>query len=140
MKFLARIVLLVAFISTSAFGANLEQREDAKRQLTKIHNVFSSMDSAEYVRTLDLLAKNASEQGMDAEARLFESLKQDPASQFEITNQLREKLDSASENGIYLVIYLMYPVGWCYVGDIACGFSVAFLSIITLEGEQASDL
>lgn len=139
MKFIASFILAITLLSTSAFASNLEQREAAKKQLTKIHNSISKMSSEEYTDMMGKLASAAADHGMLAEAKLFEDLKKDPASQFEISGQLLEKLDNASENGIFFIIYMLYPQGWCYVGDITCGFGVAFLSILTLEGEQAAE-
>lgn len=139
MKFIASFILALSLLTSSVFASNLEQREAAKKQLTTIHNSISKMSSEEYSSMMGKLAKEAADHGMSAEAKIFSDLQKDPASQFEISGQLLEKLDSASENGIFFIVYLMYPQTWCMVGDITCGFGVAFLSILTLEGEQAAE-
>lgn len=134
------LATLIALMSVNTFAIDVEQRELAKKQLTASYNAFSKMNDREYAKSLTELAKAARKADLIQEAQLFESLSKDPASRFEILEQMKGQIEASSENGIYFVIYLMYPQTWCYVGDLRCGFGVGLLSILTLEGEEASDL
>jgi len=138
-KLLIGLIALTALIS-SASAVDGQQRELAKKELVKVYNAFSKMDNTEYQKSLNLLAKNAKEAGLASEAELFSSLAIDPASRLEVLDQMKNKIEEASENGIYFVVYLMYPQTWCFAGDLRCGFGVGLLSILTLSGDEASNL
>lgn len=138
-KVILALITLTAFISSAA-AISGEERENAKKELVKVYNAFSKMDSSEYSKSLNILAKNAKEQGLTSEAELFSSLAIDPASRSEVLDQMKYKIEEASENGIYFVVYLMYPQTWCYAGDLRCGFGVGLLSLLTLSGDEASNL
>ena len=134
------LATLCALLSTNSFALDVEQSEMAKKQLTASYNAFSKMNDREYSKSLNELAKAARKADLVQEAELFEGLAKDPASRFEILDQMKGQIEAGSENGIYFIVYLMYPQTWCYVGDLRCGFGVGLLSILTLEGEEASDL
>ncbi|MCF8060818.1 MAG: hypothetical protein K9K67_16055 [Bacteriovoracaceae bacterium] len=138
--FITMLATLVALIATSTFAIDVEQKEMAKKQLTNSYNAFKSMDDREYKKSLNQLASAARKADLIQEAQLFEKLAKDPASRFEILAQMKEQIEKSSENGIYFIIYLMYPQTWCFAGDLRCGFGVGILSILTLEGEEAADL
>ena len=131
---------LCALLSVNSFALDMEQSEMAKKQLTASYNAFSKMNDSEYSKSLKELATAARKADLIQEAELFEGLAKDPASRFEILDQMKGQIEASSENGIYFIVYLMYPQTWCYVGDLRCGFGVGLLSILTLEGEEASDL
>lgn len=134
------LATLCAVMISNTFAIDKEQSEMAKKQLTASYNAFSKMNAREYAKSLNDLAKAAKKADLHQEANLFVSLAKDPASRFEILDQMKMQIESSSENGIYFIVYLMYPQTWCYVGDLRCGFGVGLLSILTLEGEEAADL
>lgn len=136
------LILIIASLLSlfSVQASEISQREEAKAQLVKSYNAFSKMNNAEYTKSLNALSKAAAKSGLVEEAKLFSTLAKDPASRLEVLDQMKGQIEQSSENGIYFIVYLMYPQTWCYVGDIRCGFGVGLLSLLTLEGEEASDL
>lgn len=137
----ALILIAATLLSMVSVSANeVSQQEMAKKQLVASYNHFSKMGDREYTKSLLSLSKMAKESGLTEEAKLFSDLAKDPASRLEILSQMKGQIESSSENGIYFIVYLMYPQTWCYVNDLRCGFGVGLLSILTLEGEEASDL
>jgi hypothetical protein len=134
------LATLFTLLSTSTFAIDMSQKELAKKQLTNSYNAFKSMDDGEYSKSLKELAVAARKADLVQEAELFDKLAKDPASRFEILSQMKEQIETGSENGIYFIVYLMYPQTWCFAGDLRCGFGVGLLAILTLEGEEASDL
>ncbi|GEM_PF-2574388 len=134
------LATLFALLSTSTFAVDMSQKELAKKQLTNSYNAFKGMDDGEYSKSLKELSAAARKADLVQEAELFDKLAKDPASRFEILSQMKEQIETGSENGIYFIVYLMYPQTWCFAGDLRCGFGVGLLSLLTLEGEEASDL
>ncbi|MCR9204901.1 MAG: hypothetical protein NXH75_10005 [Halobacteriovoraceae bacterium] len=134
---LITLTTLLSLVSINA--SEVSQREEAKAQLVKSYNAFSKMNDAQYSKSLRSLSSAAAKAGLVEEAKLFNTLSNDPASRIEILDQMKGQIEQSSENGIYFIVYLMYPQTWCFVGDLRCGFGVGLLSLLTLEGEEASD-
>ncbi|MCK5073841.1 MAG: hypothetical protein KAQ98_10475 [Bacteriovoracaceae bacterium] len=136
MKKLMLIVMSLTFILSSAFAAQFDKNA-ARNELSSIYNSVSTMNSSEYIKMLVTLEEAALENGMIDEAAVFATLQKNPESRSDILAMVKDKIEDTSENGIFLLIYLSYPAGWCYYTDYRCGFGVAFLSILTLTGEPA---
>lgn len=141
MKKLMTFLTLLCALMTSAVQANtMEQTEAAKKQLAASYTAFSKMSDRQYKKVMIQLSEQAAKSELLEEAELFKSLAKDPASRLEILDQMKGQIEASSENGIYFIIYLMYPQTWCYAGDIRCGFGVGLLSLLTLSGDEAEDL
>ncbi len=144
MKKLITLITLLSAMMTASVQANtidqVEQTEMAKKQLAASYNAFVSMSDRQYKKAMRELAEQAAKAELTQEAELFYSLSNDPKSRLEILEQMKGQIEASSENGIYFIIYLMYPQTWCFAGDIRCGFGVGLLSLLTLSGDEASDI